>query len=89
MYGKKGEIKGAMLDDGTFVRLPKHAAYQFAVQLQPVAVEDLGTQNEYGRAIEAIAIGASARACVVGVLAGVLPAMQASEIQPCLAIKQE
>jgi hypothetical protein len=62
LYGKKGEVKGVMLDDGTVVRFPPHAAYQFATQLQPgqnIAVEGLGTQNEYGRGIEAIAIGAS------------------------------
>jgi hypothetical protein len=62
MYGKKGEIKGVMLDDGTVVRFPKHVAYQFAAQLQPgqvLAVEGLGTRNEHGRAIEATSIGAT------------------------------
>jgi hypothetical protein len=65
MYGKKGEINGVMLDDGTVVRFPKHAAFQFATQLQPgqvIAVEGLGTQNEFGRAIEAIALGANPQA---------------------------
>jgi hypothetical protein len=62
LYGKKGEVNGVMLDDNTVVRFPPHAIYQFATQLQlgqTVAVEGLGTQNEYGRAIEAISIGAS------------------------------
>jgi hypothetical protein len=62
MYGKKGEINGVMLNDGTVVRFPPHAAFQFTAQLQPgqaLEVEGLGTQNEYGRAIEAIAIGAT------------------------------
>jgi hypothetical protein len=62
MYGKKGEVNGVMLNDGTVVRFPPHAVFQFGAQLQPgqtIAVEGLGTQNEYGRAIEAIAIGAS------------------------------
>jgi hypothetical protein len=62
LYGKKGEINGVMLDDGTVVRFPPHAAYQFGGPLQPgqtIAVEGLGTQNEYGRALEATAVGTS------------------------------
>lgn len=65
LYGKKGEINGVVLDEGTAVRFPPHAAFQFATQLQPgqtLAVEGLGTQNEYGRGIEAIALGASPQA---------------------------
>jgi hypothetical protein len=62
LYGKRGEINGVMLNDGTIVRFPPHAAFQFAPQLQPgqtFAAEGLGTQNEYGRAIEAVSIGAT------------------------------
>jgi hypothetical protein len=64
MYGKKGEINGVMLGDGTVVRFPPHAVFQFGAQLQPgqaIAAEGFGTQNEYGRAIEAIAIGTTAQ----------------------------
>lgn len=64
MYGKRGEINGVMLDDGTVVRFPPNVAYQFGAQLQPgqtIAVEGLGTQNEYGRALEGTAIGVSAQ----------------------------
>jgi hypothetical protein len=56
-YGKSGEINGAMLNDGAIVRFP-----QFAAQLrsgQTFAAEGLGIRNEYGRAIEAISIGAT------------------------------
>jgi hypothetical protein len=62
LLGKRGEINGVMLNDGTVVRFPPHAVFQFGAQLQPgqtLAAEGLGTQNEYGRAIEAIAMGAS------------------------------
>lgn len=62
MYGKKGEIKGVLLEDGTVVRFPKHAAYQFPHLLQQgqsIAAEGLGTENQYGRGLEATAIGAS------------------------------
>jgi hypothetical protein len=64
LYGKKGEMNGVMLDDGTIVRFPPHVAYQFGGQLQPgqtIAVEGVGTQNEYGRALEAMAVGTSSQ----------------------------
>jgi hypothetical protein len=64
LYGEKGEVNGVMLADGTVVRFPPHAVFQFGAQLQPgqtITVEGLGTQNHYGRAIEAIAIGATAQ----------------------------
>jgi hypothetical protein len=65
MYGKKGELNGVMLDDGTVIRFPPHAVFQFAAQLQPgqsIAVEGLGTQNDFGRGIEAISIGPTPQA---------------------------
>lgn len=64
-YGKRGEVNGVMLDDGTVIRFPPHVGYQFAAQLQlgqTLAIEGLGTQNDYGRAIEAMAIGSSPQA---------------------------
>jgi hypothetical protein len=62
LYGKKGEMNGAMLDDSTVVRFPPHVAYQFGGPLQPgqtITVEGVGTQNDYGRALEAMAVGTS------------------------------
>lgn len=64
LYDKKGEINGVMLDDGTVVRFAKQAASRYAAQLQvgqSLAVEGIGAQNDYGRALEATAIGATAQ----------------------------
>jgi hypothetical protein len=61
LLGKRGEVKGVLLNDGTVVRFPRHAAYQFGALLragQSIAVEGLGTENQYGRGLEATAIGA-------------------------------
>jgi len=60
MRGKKGEVNGVLLEDGTVVRFPPHAAFDFAVLLQPgqsLAAEGLGTENQFGRGLEATAIG--------------------------------
>lgn len=62
LTGPKGEANGVMLEDGSIVRFPPHVAFQFAQWLQPgqpVAARGYGTQNQFGRALEAIAIGPS------------------------------
>lgn len=59
-----GHRRGAgsvLLEDGTLVRLPRHAAWQ--VQIAPgqqLAVRGVGTRNQYGTAIEALSLGTSA-----------------------------
>jgi hypothetical protein len=65
MRGKKGEVNGVLLSDGTVVRFPPHVAFDFAVLLQPglvIAAEGLGTENAYGRGLEATAMGPSPEA---------------------------
>jgi hypothetical protein len=65
MRGKNGEVNGVLLEDGTVLRFPPHVAFDFAALLQPgqvIAAEGLGTENAYGRALEATAMGASAEA---------------------------
>jgi hypothetical protein len=62
MRGKKGEVNGVLLEDGTVVRFPRHAAFDFAALLQPgqtLAVEGLGSQTAFGRGVEATALGAT------------------------------
>jgi hypothetical protein len=62
LYGPRGELNGAVLEDRTIVRVPPHAAYQVARLLQighSISAVGYGTENTYGRAIEATAIGAS------------------------------
>jgi hypothetical protein len=60
MRGKKGEVNGVLLEDGTVVRFPPHAAFDFAPLLQPgqtLAAEGLGSETPLGRGLEATALG--------------------------------
>ena len=58
--GKRGEPRIVILDNGTNVRLPKEAAYGVYSQIkigEPFAASGYGTENQYGRSLEATAIG--------------------------------
>jgi hypothetical protein len=60
LYGPRGEVNGAVLEDRSIVRIPPHAAYQVASFLQAgqsICAVGYVTENEYGRVIEASAIG--------------------------------
>jgi hypothetical protein len=60
MRGKKGEVNGVLLEDGTVVRFPPHAAFDFAALLQPgqtLAAEGLGSETAFARGLEATALG--------------------------------
>jgi hypothetical protein len=60
LYGPRGEVNGAVLEDRSIVRVPPHAAYQVASLLQAgqsISAVGYGTENEYGRVIEATAMG--------------------------------
>jgi hypothetical protein len=56
----KPVVNGALLSDGTQVRLPPDVGERFRSSLQPhldVEVEGYGTETQYGRSLEATAIG--------------------------------
>ena len=60
LYGPRGQVNGAVLEDRSIVRVPPHASYQVASLLQAgqsISAVGYGTENEYGRVIEATAIG--------------------------------
>jgi hypothetical protein len=62
LHGRKGELNGALLEDGTVVRLPPHEAARLASLLvagQTVAVRGTLSTNAYGKLIEVRALGAS------------------------------
>jgi hypothetical protein len=62
-YAPRGEIDGAVLDNGTIVHVPPSARMQYASLFRvgaPLAASGYGTANAYGRSFEATAIGASA-----------------------------
>jgi hypothetical protein len=60
LRGPQGEVNGALLGDGTSVRFPPHVGFDFAALLQtgqPLAAEGFGTENAYGKGLEATAMG--------------------------------
>ena len=57
LAGPRGEASGVLLEDGTVVRFPPHAAPPSLAVGQPFAAAGFGTTNAYGRAFEAMAIG--------------------------------
>jgi hypothetical protein len=62
LRGRSGEVNGALLADGTTIRFPPPAAFDLAALLQPgqtLAAEGLGTENVYGKGVEATAMGES------------------------------
>jgi len=57
-----GDVDGALLDDGTVLRMPPHVAYQFATLLAPgqiVAAQGWGLNTAYGRVIDVQSVGRS------------------------------
>jgi hypothetical protein len=55
LFGPKGELRGALLDDGTSLRMPPHAAAELAGYLTPgahVHAWGQGVKNRHGRTIE-------------------------------------
>lgn len=60
LHSPKGEPDGAVLENGTVLRMPPHVAMQFAGMLQPgsaLSVRGFGTENNIGRCIEVTEIG--------------------------------
>ncbi|MDR5781579.1 hypothetical protein QCE63_19455 [Caballeronia sp. LZ065] len=61
LFGPKGELRGALLDDGTSLRMPPHAAAELASYLMPgahVHAWGHGVKNRHGRTIEVDEIAA-------------------------------
>ncbi len=60
LHAAKGELRGALLDDGSVVRLAPKQAHRFARFLSPgasVAVRGEGIETRYGRVVEVREIG--------------------------------
>jgi hypothetical protein len=66
LYGPAGDLNGAVLYDGTIVRMPPREAYQFASLLTPgqmLTVQGWALSTSYGRVVDAWTVGpASAQA---------------------------
>jgi hypothetical protein len=55
LFGPRGELRGALLDDGTSLRVPPHAAQALLEYLAPgahVHAWGRGVKNRHGRSIE-------------------------------------
>lgn len=62
LHGPRGELDGAMLEDGTILRLPPPEAERFTVLLMPgqtIAAQGEGLTTAMGRVVEVQAIGRS------------------------------
>lgn len=62
LHGPQGDVNGALLDDGTILRLPPPEAYRFASLLQPgrtIVAEGLELVTAMGKVLDAQQIGAS------------------------------
>jgi hypothetical protein len=54
LYGPKGELRGALLDDGTSLRVPPHAGEALAAYLSPgasICAWGSGIKNRFGRVV--------------------------------------
>jgi hypothetical protein len=62
LRGPAGDVNGALLDDGTVLRMPPHIAYRFSTVLAPgqsVAAQGWELSTSYGRVVDVQSIGAS------------------------------
>ncbi len=62
LHAPHGEVDGAVLDNGAILRIAPDAGAQVSALLQPgaaISARGFGTQNEFGRALQATEIGAA------------------------------
>jgi hypothetical protein len=63
LYGPAGDLNGAVLNDGTIVRVPPQGAYQSAGLLAPgqtITVQGWALSTSYGRVVDALAVSPAA-----------------------------
>ncbi len=76
LYAPRGEVHGVVLEDGTQVRIPPHARYHFSGLLQvgqSISAVGYGTENRFGRVLEAAVMGAPGGAIGAPAGAGRVP----------------
>lgn len=65
LHAPRGEIDGAVLEDGTIVRVGPAAVAQYASSFaigQTISAKGFGTQNAFGRSFEATELGVAGQA---------------------------
>jgi hypothetical protein len=79
-HGKRGEVNGVVLSDGTVIHFPPPVGTQFTTLLREgnaLAATGNGTSNQYGRSLEATAIGPSmSQLETIALDSGIKPAPQ-------------
>ena len=76
LHARRGEVNGAVLDNGAILRIAPDAGAQFIALLQPgaaISARGYGTENEFGRALQATEIGAAGRVPISGATAAPRP----------------
>jgi hypothetical protein len=76
LYGPAGDLNGAVLNDGTIVRMPPPEAYQFASLLAPgqmVTVQGWLLNTSYGRVVDAQSVGPASAQMNVPPVAPIAP----------------
>lgn len=64
IYGPAGDVRGALLRDGTVLHIPRPAADQVQAWLQPgaaLSARGFGIESRFGRAIQVTAVGHDVR----------------------------
>lgn len=67
LHGPRGDVNGAILDDGTTLKLPPPSALQFATLLQPgqpVVTQGWSLSNSYGRVVDVQSITSAQQTAV-------------------------
>lgn len=67
LHGPRGDMNGAILDDGTTLKLPPPSAQQFVSLLQPgqsVVAQGWSLSNSYGRVVDVQSITSAQQAAV-------------------------
>ena len=65
LHGPRGDLNGAILDDGTTLKLPPPSAWQMSSFLQPgqsVAAQGWSLSNSYGRVVDVQSVTSSQQA---------------------------
>jgi hypothetical protein len=65
LYAERGEMNGALLEDGTIVRFPPPIGVQLQNRLQPrslLSASGYGTENVHGRVLEATSLAIDGQA---------------------------
>jgi hypothetical protein len=61
LFAPRGEPEGAVLENGSILRMPPHVAAQYSSLLQAgasITARGFGTENQFGRSLEVTEIGA-------------------------------